>query len=372
MEMTNFEAPHPGEFILEELEARGLQQVDLAFTLGVPASAVNAIVSGRRGISADMAKALGEAFDVPAEFFWNLQKAHELSQAKQPSPRVSKMSKLVMSNVFPIREMISRGWFVDSDADVMEAQVARFFRASTILDVPHMAHAARKTRYDETPPVQLAWLFRVKQIAESLIVCPYSESKLRASLAQMSTMLLSPEEVRHVPRILADCGVRFVAVESLTGARISGVCFWLDGNKPVIGMSLNRDRNDSFWFTLRHEIEHVLCGDGKDVEIIDSDDQSDEQAKMECEIRADAAAKEFCVPQKDLANFIDRVSPYFAENRIRLFAERIGVHPGLVVGQLQTRLDRHDFLTKVPAKIRQHIVPNAHHDGWGQTYPISI
>ena len=59
--------PHPGEFIKEELEARGWSQRDLAFILGAPEQNVTLILTGKRGISPDMAKALGIAFDVPAE-----------------------------------------------------------------------------------------------------------------------------------------------------------------------------------------------------------------------------------------------------------------------------------------------------------------
>lgn len=70
--------PHPGEFIREELEARGWSQRDLAYILGVSEQAVNLIVSGKRGISPEMAKALGQAFGVSAEYFVNLQRAYEM------------------------------------------------------------------------------------------------------------------------------------------------------------------------------------------------------------------------------------------------------------------------------------------------------
>ena len=63
---------HPGFYLKEEMDARGWIQRDLAFILGVPEQAINVILSAKRGISADMARALGEAFEVPAEFFANL------------------------------------------------------------------------------------------------------------------------------------------------------------------------------------------------------------------------------------------------------------------------------------------------------------
>ena len=55
---------HPGFYIKEEMEERGWLQRDLAFILGVPEQAVNMIIAGKRGVSPDMAKALGAAFDV--------------------------------------------------------------------------------------------------------------------------------------------------------------------------------------------------------------------------------------------------------------------------------------------------------------------
>ena len=68
---------HPGSFILEELEERGWKQVDLAYILGISPSQINQLLSGKYAISAEMAVALGDAFDMPAEFFANLQKLYD-------------------------------------------------------------------------------------------------------------------------------------------------------------------------------------------------------------------------------------------------------------------------------------------------------
>lgn len=69
----------PGYFIRQELEARGWTQRDLAFVLGIHEQAVNMIISGKRGISSEMAKALGDAFGVNHEFFANLQRAYDMA-----------------------------------------------------------------------------------------------------------------------------------------------------------------------------------------------------------------------------------------------------------------------------------------------------
>ncbi len=87
--------------------------------------------------------------------------------------------------------------------------------------------------------------------------------------AGLRPLLYAPDEIRRVPRILMDCGVRFIIVEKLPNAEIDGVCFWVDEQSPVIGMTTRRDKIDNFWFVLRHECEHVLRGHGREEEIID-------------------------------------------------------------------------------------------------------
>jgi HTH-type transcriptional regulator / antitoxin HigA len=364
--------PPPGFFIREELDARGWSQRDLAFILGVPEQAVTLLVGGKRGISADMARALGDAFDVPADFFANLQKAYELSLARAPDPGVAKRANL--QNAYPVREMIKRGWLADTDATMLEAQLMRFFGAANVNEIPHLAHAAKKTRYDEVSPVQLAWLFRVRQIAKSMTVTRYNKAALETALTRFRNFLIDPEEIRHVPRLLSEAGVRFVVVETLPTSQIDGVCFWLNEHSPVIGMSLRHDRIDNYWFVLRHEIEHILLGHGKDAEIVDTDLGADGGASStsEEERLANAAAANFCVPAEDMNSFIARKSPFISEKDVLGFAKVRQVHPGLVVGQVQKRLDRYDFLRKYLTKVRPYATAGAVVDGWGELAPVAL
>ncbi len=366
---------HPGSYIKEEMEERGWLQRDLAFILDCKEQIVNMILSGKRGISADMARALGEAFDVPAEFFANLQQAHDLARAKTPDPSIP--ARRNMQSAFPIREMIRRGWIEASDTTLLESQLVRFFEVADTNDIPYLAHAAKKSRYVERqiPAPQLAWLFRVRQIARSITVPAYSEQALKTAIGDLESLLRAPEEARHVPRIMAECGIRYIIVEKLPKARIDGVCFWLDDNSPVIGMSLQRDTIDNFWFVLRHEIEHVLRRDGQDEEVIDEDLTGTSNTGVTIlpdEIAANWAAANFCVPRDKLDSFLMRKQPYYYEKDVVAFAKRHQRHPGLVVGQMQKRMDRWDYLTRRLVKIRQFVLPSAMADGWGQTIPMSL
>lgn len=368
------EAPHPGAYIREELDERGWSQRDLAYILGTPDQAVNMIVSGKRGVSPEMAKALGTAFDVHPDLFANLQRAHDMSRAREPDPGVARRARL--QAVYPVREMIKRGWLEDTDAAMLEVQMARFFCVDGAHEIPHLQHAAKKTHYNETPPPQLAWLFRVRQIAREMAVPKYSEKALREALPILRSLLVDPEGVRHVPRILMEAGVRLVLVEGLPNGKIDGVCFWLDRQSPVVGLSLRFDRIDNFWFVLRHEIEHVLQRHGQTREIIDVELEGDAGeatgSVSEDERIANAAAAAFCIPSDELVSFIARKAPFFAERDIIGFARRLQVHPGLVVGQIQRRTKRWDFLRRYLVKVRSAVLPGAVVDGWGQVAPVAL
>jgi HTH-type transcriptional regulator/antitoxin HigA len=271
--------------------------------------------------------------------------------------------------------MIKRGWLEDTEIGLLELQVIRFFCKNSLEDVPGFAHAAKKSDCAETTLMQLAWLFRCKQMASEMVVGSLSEKKLRAFISDMPRFMVDPEEIRQIPRSLAEAGVRFVVVETLPKANIDGVCFWLDDSSPVIGMTTRHDRIDNFWFVLRHEIEHVVNKDGKgdlraDTVDVDIEEFSDDLPVWE--IRANRAAAECCVPQDQLESFYVRKYPYISERDTLAFAKRIQRHPGIVVGQIQRKMDRYDWLSKYKVKIRQLLVGVANVDGWGVTAPISL
>ncbi len=364
---------HPGFYIKEEMEARAWMQRDLAFILDIPEQGLNMILSGKRGVSPDMAKAFGKAFDVPPEFFANLQQAYDLAHAKEPSPEVAFLGN-VQKN-YPVREMIKRGWLEKTDMVMLEEQLARFFDVPSIDYVPYIRHAAKKASGYETrniPPPQLAWLFRVRQIAKSISVPKYSEKTLRTAIDRMGSLMLDPEGVREVPRLMMESGVKFIVVEKLPNAKIDGVCFWI-GDTPVVGMSVQRDTIDNFWFVLRHELEHVLRGHGREVEMIDIDVQ--EKSKNSVvnieEEMANAAAVEFSVTPK-FDSFLVMKRPFYYEKDVIAFSRVVGRHPGIIIGQMQRRLENYSYLTRHLAKIRQFLLPGAIVDGWGQVIPISL
>ena len=118
----------PGVFIKLELEARGWSQRDLAFILGQTEQQLNPLLAGKRAITPDMARLLGDAFDASPHFFLNLQGQYDLKNAKEPDPAVRTRAGLQSS--YPVRDMIRRGWVHDGEASLLQLQIDRFFEVA--------------------------------------------------------------------------------------------------------------------------------------------------------------------------------------------------------------------------------------------------
>ncbi len=371
----------PGQLITALLEKMGWSQRVLAIVLDVDETGINKLVADKRPVTAEMAISLEEVFSVPAERFLALQRDYDLAKARivaRPDPKRATRARLFGG--LPVSEMIKRGWLDAKDVrdvDSVERSLAGFFGVSSINEIEILPHAAKKTAVtDDATPAQIAWLYRVKQIASDMIVAKFTDSSAKIAVERLRQLTSAAEEARKVPRILTESGIRFVIVESLQSAKIDGVCFWLSEDAPVIGMSLRHDRIDNFWFVLRHELEHVIQRHGQAKVAIDFDLEGEKAGTgpsvAEEERVANTAAVEFCVPKKSMDSFVARKAPFFAERDILGLAATLKVHPGLVAGQLQRHTARYDRFRNHLVKIRAIVAPSAIVDGWGDIAPVGI
>lgn len=370
---------HPGTFIQEELDARGWTQADLAYILGMSPQQLNPLLTGKGNITPEMAAQLGEAFDVPAEFFANLQKLYDLHRVKPVDPGVR--TRASWASHFPMREMIRRGWIEQTEPALLDLQMMRFFGKNRVEDVPFIgggevvAHAAKKSsEYQNTTAEQFVWLHRVMQVAATQDAPPYSESALRGHLPMLRSHFMDKDDLIRIPEILRKCGVRFALVEALPGSKIDGVCVWIDG-QPAIGMTTRLDRLDNFAFVLRHEISHVLYGDGRDEMFAPVDEIGVDFETADIppeELRANGEAADFCVPRSQLDSFIARKGQFISERDVLAFAARTEIHPAIVIGQIQHKTKKYNWLRKYQSGIRNYLLEWKYTDGWGHQFPVSL
>ena len=331
----------PGEILKEELDARGWTQSDLAEILGRPIQAVNEIISGRKAIIPATAVELSRAIGTSPEFWLNLESAYRLDllhHEGKNNEQIARRAK-VYSRV-PVKEIAKKGWIKKSeDLDIIEREVCRLLEIDSVDDKPALAIAARKSDpYGALSPGQVAWACRARQIARRKKVKPFDRRKFNAQVARLPELSVDDDGVAQVPKAFANLGVRLVVVEHLPQTYIDGAAFWLDPKSPVVALSLRYDRIDCFWFTLMHELAHIKKN-GKHAGHLDknlvgpSAEAREDKPKEEQE--ADDQACEWLVPPDEVDAFVAETKPYFSKTAITAFAERMGVHPGIVVGRLQ-------------------------------------
>lgn len=368
----------PGQLISALLEENGWNGRVLSGILQLDESGVNRLLQDKKSINAELALILEDIFKVPAEDFLLLQAQYDLAKARiKAIPDPKRESRAQLFGSLPIAEMINRGWLnVESKKDFpkIEKELLKFFEIASLdqIDTIFLPHSAKKTDSDQSPSqIQLAWVNQVKRIAKEMIIAPYTPVSGNVAINRLKTLLWSAEEIRKVPRILAEQGIRFVIVESLKGSKMDGVCLWLDEHTPVIGMSLRFDRIDNFWFVLRHELEHVIQGHGKGDRIpkIDYDLKLGNEIDDD-EIVANNAAKIYAIPESKWTSFVARKAPFFADIDIIGFANTLKIHPGIVSGHLHHHTKKYNLFRKHLIPIRSIILPSATVDGWDNVYPF--
>lgn len=364
----------PGEFIKDELEARGWSQIDLAEILGRSPVQINKIIQGVQAITPETARQLADAFGTTAQLWLNLESQYQLSQITVDTDDVARRAKLY--DKFPVREIIKRGWVEASEnVKVLEKSLLDFFGISSLEEKPKFAHAARRPPTAQDYSAMWAWLCRARKLAPAVNADKFSDTSFKQALERLHLLIHEVEEVRHVPRILAEAGIRLVVVETLPRAKMDGATFWLNPWSPVVVLSLRNDRIDGFWHTLLHELDHVKNREGMVEPVVDSEMIGENMQpfadKPEIEKRADRFACEFSIKKGELDTFIARSRPMYSKQRIYLFARRLNVHPGIVVGQLQFRgVIDYKHNREMLDKVRHIVTASALTDGWGHTPPV--
>ena len=373
-------AKPPGELLRELLKERGWTQEDLSLITGRSVKAINDLVRGRSGVSPEMAECLAAAFGNTSESWMRAETMYRLSLLSGDTSQIEKRARLF--SLAPIRDMQRRGWIRETgDIDELEAELSSFFADPYTSERPAISTrpffvAARRT--DDVPnltPAETAWCFRARQLASTSPIGPFSREKAGKAKSALRQLAAHPKEARHLPAVLAEHGIRFVVVEPLPGVRIDGAAF-LDDIGPVIAVSVRHDRVDGFWFTVMHEFSHIRHGDAVSVDsgMVDAvTGVSVQLAGNEVEDRANSEASSSLVPTAEMESFISRVGPLYPRQRIIQFANRIRIHPGIIVGQLQHRGEiGYASMRDQLAKVREHVISTTLTDGWGQTISPTV
>jgi HTH-type transcriptional regulator/antitoxin HigA len=361
---------HPGNLLRQLLEQRGWTQDEFATITGRRRATITDILSGKSGISPEMAITLSAAFGNSPEEWLKWDSQYRLALAETDASEIERRARLYQ--MAPIRDMQKREWIRDnSDLNELETEFKSFFGQDNLGDNLAFPVAAKRTV--ELPSLNIAeraWCFRARQLASTIVAARFSSHRLPSCGKRLRQLAAYPKEARHLHALLAEYGIRFVVIEPLPNAKIDGAAFWLEEG-PVIAVSLRYDRNDGFWFTVMHEFTHICNEDAisVDTDLIDGvKGLTVMLANDEAEKKANEGAAAALIAPEEMDSFIRRVGPLYSRERVIQFAHRIKIHPGIVVGQLQYRGEiGYSALRNLLVKIRDVVIGTALTDGWNKT-----
>jgi hypothetical protein len=124
------------------------------------------------------------------------------------------------------------------------------------------------------------------------------------------------------------CGVAVALTPAPKGCPVSGATWWLTPEKAVLALTLRHKSNDHLWFSLFHELAHLIKH-GKRMRFIEGIDGLD--PKLEAE--ADRFAADQLIPPG--CGYTEFADGLLTATAVRRFAKSIGTAPGIVVGRLQ-------------------------------------
>lgn len=324
----------PGETILTALQRRLWSIEDLADRLDVPDPEMRRIVVGEREIGAELADRLAAALGGSPDFWLTREQRYR-----------DGLQALGLDDIFrrmPLDQMVAFGWISSPGRDWRDriAACSAFFDVTDAEDwnvryggaVEQAKYRASAT-FESDEAAVAAWLRQAEIQAEALAVEAWDPAAARAAIPALRALSRQADPERFIPevqRLLGAAGVAVVIVRAPKGCPVSGAAFRLNSGRAAIVLSVRHLADDHFWFSLFHELGHVLLHDLQEPLLDDLDGPSEDSAEHE--------ANEFAT-RALAAGVVSALSSERSSGptmrAVIAAASQAGVAAGLIVGQLQ-------------------------------------
>lgn len=324
---------HPGESLLEALSDRSMTQSELALRTGLTEKHINQIINGKSPISPDTAILLENALGISMTFWNNLQKNYDETLAKlEAESSMHEELKLLPQFDLCYKELVHYN-FLEKLRDKVERykQLLTFYGVWSLLYIKDTeAIAFRKTPRKSINIHALTWWLRLGIIDYQKKKLPvYDEKKLKNCIPELRKLFNKGlSSLNEIENILFECGVWIVVLPYFSQTYVSGVARWVWDN-PLVQLSRRWNTLDGLFFTLLHELAHILLHGKKD-QFIDYEWEYDENNPKEKE--ANDYASEILIPDDKYSFFIKKWS--FSFDDIMAFSNFIDVDCWIVAWRL--------------------------------------
>jgi plasmid maintenance system antidote protein VapI/Zn-dependent peptidase ImmA (M78 family) len=325
-------ASAPGDTIADILRERSVSIGEFARRIGRTKEEAVDLLRGRSAITIGLARQLERVLGGSVEF-WMARDFQYRQQTASPGEATNAWVREL-----PLPDMVKFGWLrpVPTRSEELAACLGFF-------DVPNVAvwhrvyaRLEQKFLFRASPSFKsralavAAWLRQGEIEAEKITCAPWNRKGFEGSLPLIRSLTREKDPKRFVARLrqlCAESGVAVAIVRSPSGCHASGATRFVAKDKALLLLSFRHLTDDQFWFSFFHEAGHLLVHDHQELFI-----EGIEAPESAAETEANEFAFRILIPGEYQPELLRLRRSTFEVAR---FARRVGVSPGIVVGQLQ-------------------------------------
>lgn len=321
---------HPGETLEEAMIDRGYSQKELALRTGFSEKHISKVISGENNISPLFAKKLEYALGISSSFWNNLQRIYDEELVEYETyNKITNEEKQVVSLFDEL--LIAEEMRYSNNTEKIEG-LRQYLHISDLTLANRLVAGNFRTQFEANVNDYIKYGFDVYAKKSVAHLAPRSkdldiEGLKKAIPTLKGFMFFDPSEyVSLIQEELMKYGVLFNLVKDIKKAKIKGYTTKNERNQVVLVIT-DRDKFwHIFWFTLFHELSHVLNKDYLKKNL------SDEELQK-IEARANKFAEDVLIDRKAYENFL-KEDRFGIDDLVR-FAKEQGVYADILIGRLQ-------------------------------------
>lgn len=343
---------NPGSILEQKLINSGMSRKELAQRICTSEKHICTVINGTRGISASFARKLGYVFE-NTEYWLNLQAKYDAIQSHiKEEHSISAEEIALLKPMHEIVEyLIERGYINNNCSEASKIiQLRELLNVSDLMLIPGITYnAAYRAQLSNNIKIDPYILFTWQRLCEKETELLPIQNKLDINLLtehlqDIKSMMFGKitNGIHNLQKLFAECGIAFQVVKNFRGAPVQGFIKKTTEQRIILCLTIRRQRADIFWFTLFHEIAHIINGDYS-TRFVDFD-----SVQNDIEMKADNFACNILIDQERYRNFLHS-SKCTSWSSIEEFADSIHIQPFIVLGRLQKDgiLDWSDYSDKI-------------------------
>jgi HTH-type transcriptional regulator/antitoxin HigA len=346
--------PDPIEAIRFRMDQLGLNQQDLVPFIG-SRSKVSEIINRKRPLTLAMMRSLHRGLGIPADILLGATGA----AFPEKSPDIA-------WERFPLNEMMKRGWIKKIDdiknhaEELLQDFMSKAVGPKLVSDTLFRKSAGPRANSKTDDYALHAWCLRLISLArENPLPSQYTPGTITNEfLREIAKLSYFDDGPLLAKEYLAKQGIHLIVLPHLPKTYLDGAALLLEDGSPVIGLTLRHDRMDNFWFSLLHELSHVMKHLAKDsAEIfIDDFDLRGHEAEVadNKETEADDLAQKALIPEDAWEN--DPVRQKATVSNLIALSEKLKIHPAIIAGRIRFENKNYKLLSKYVGnrEVRKH------------------